>query len=147
MFFFAALAVFSAILVVVLLKSISKFGSLVQWCFGLEMLQDRGKLSTNNLMQENLNLKLQLLEKQKALERLSPHGLAVSERPSTEPKAGAESVEAILAEIAHMDLFKSIDGNCWHIFEECVAQRARGKVAKLRPCAVCARKLKTAFSL
>eukprot|EP00435_Cladocopium_sp_Y103_P049034 s1427_g14.t1 len=110
MFFFAALAVFTAILAVVLLKSISKLGSLVQWCFGLDVPQGPGKLPTNDLMRENLTLKLQLLEKQKALQRLSPHGLAVSEQPPTEAKEVAESVEAVFAQLARMDLFKSADG-------------------------------------
>lgn len=153
MLFFVALTVSTAILVVLLLTFISKFASLVQWRCGLEVPQDQGKFSTKDLAlaQENLPLTRQLQETKKELDMLRTHGLAAVTRPSTEGKTIAESkgasAEAILERLAQLDVFKSNDGLCWHAFEECVAHRTRTKVTKLRPCAVCARKLKTVFAL
>lgn len=118
----------------------------MQWCCGLEALSTKDLA----LAKDNLQLTRQLLETKKELDMLRANGLAAKTEPSIESKAKFESkgasVEAILEQLAHMDVFKSNDGVCWHAFEECVVRRARTKVAKLRPCAVCAKKLKMVFA-
>ena len=98
---------------------------------------------SQSLAEENKELKreLQFLKDQLTEVTLQqPKQEQVPKSSASEP-SGAR----VLSFVSEMPVYKTADGGCWHVEENCLAKRARTKVVKVKPCAVCVPRLKAYF--